>query len=104
MHRGRDAAGNELRPLRPTDEGAIFFLPGGESSRIAQPDRWGYERERVRPSVRVTAFDSGSALLKGEFRLTFKYENDTTQVASFRNGYFEALIDTVDSFAYCIEG
>ena len=54
--------------------------------------------------IRVTAFDSGSALLKGEFSLTFKYEKDTTQVASFRNGYFEAHIDTVYTFAYCIEG
>ena len=54
--------------------------------------------------IRVTSYDPGSALLKGEFNLTFIFEKDTTKIASFNNGTFEAKVDTMYAFKYCIEG
>lgn len=53
--------------------------------------------------IRVTSYDLGSGLLKGEFDLTFIFENDPTKIASFKNGTFEVNVGTV-GFKYCIEG
>jgi hypothetical protein len=53
--------------------------------------------------IRVTSYDLDSGLLKGEFDLTFIFENDPTRIASFKNGTFEATVDTA-GFKYCIEG
>ena len=53
--------------------------------------------------IRVTSYDPGSGFLKGEFDLTFRFEKDTTKVASFANGTFEAVVDTA-AFKYCFEG
>jgi hypothetical protein len=53
--------------------------------------------------IRVSSYDLDSGLLKGEFDLTFIFENDATKIASFRNGTFEVNVDTV-GFQYCIEG
>jgi|GEM_PF-4871065 hypothetical protein len=53
--------------------------------------------------IRVLSYDSGSGYLKAEFDLTFLHESDTTRVASFTDGTFEASVD-YSAFTYCIEG
>jgi hypothetical protein len=54
--------------------------------------------------IRIMRYDPGSSLLTGVFNLTFKFEQDTTMIASFSNGTFRAKVDTVGTFKYCIEG
>jgi hypothetical protein len=53
--------------------------------------------------IRVLSYDPGSGYLKAEFDLTFLHESDTTRVASFTDGTFEASVD-YSAFTYCIEG
>lgn len=54
--------------------------------------------------IRIDTYDKNSLIVKGEFKLTFRFETDTTRIASFSNGTFLAKVDSTYPFRYCIEG